>query len=232
MTIAIVGFLLAYLLCIPFYLLGRLFRPFEKAGDVIMQKGIAFLMLIQPWYKANVKISLPSHKNTQGILLVSNHRSTLDVFILLSQVQGIRIMAKSTLFKIPFLNLVMWASRQISVPRGRLDAFFKAMENIRARLRQGEVVHVFPEMTRCQQGFQGLQSFSAAPFSSALQEKSMVLPIVFMGTDDAWPKGFFGLFFRRPITVTSLQPIDLKQVHFASAEQLKNEVHQRIAAAL
>ena len=138
-------------------------------------------------------------------------------------------MAQAGLFRIPFLGLMMRVSRQIRVNR-RVDGFLHAMEEVKSKLRQGERVHVFPELTRCPRGYQGLQGFSAAPFLAAIQEDALVVPIAFAGTDGVWAKGEFGLNFRRPVTARTLSPLRARE--YSSADELRAEVHRRIADAL
>jgi 1-acyl-sn-glycerol-3-phosphate acyltransferase len=225
MTIAIIGFFLCSLLYFPLYFLGQ-----QRACDSVLRWGIDLLLRLQPWLKAEIHLQLPIQVPKQGVLLVSNHRSHLDVFILLSQISGIRILAKKSLFRIPFLNIMMLATQQIPVPRDELSSFFQAMDEVKKRLAKGQIVHVFPEMTRCTQGFQGVRNFSSAPFQAASLAKVPVVPIVFKDTDQVWPKGFAGLFFRRSIQIHSLPPV--LPEHFSSVESLKSAVQKQIELAL
>jgi 1-acyl-sn-glycerol-3-phosphate acyltransferase len=231
--IGLVGACTAYLLCVPLYLLGRWFPRCLLIADRTLQRGVFILMSLQPWLKADVNIDVVAPLSATvhtGRLLVSNHRSHLDAFLLLSRVSGIRIMAKSAIFSVPFLGLIMRLSRQIPVERGRVDAFFAAMDVVRARLRAGQTVHIFPEMTRCAPGYQGTLGFSSAPFLAALQENVPVIPIAFRGTDSAWPRGTFGLSFRQPIEARALEPILPGQ--FTTADALRTEAKRRIDEAL
>jgi 1-acyl-sn-glycerol-3-phosphate acyltransferase len=104
------------------------------------------------------------------------------------------------------------------------------MARVRALLRTRELVHVFPEMTRCQPGFQGTQRFTVGPFHAALQEKAWVVPIVMAGTDGVWPRGSIRLAFRSKIRVEALDPIPSSD--YSSADELKAEVQRRIDQAL
>ncbi len=213
----------------PVYWLTKPFSRWNGAHDRVLRIGVGVLMRAQPWFAGEVQIELPETQG-RGILLISNHRSHLDVFILLSRISGIRILAKKSLFKIPFLSLMMRTSRQIGVERGRLDAWVLAMVEVRQRLRQGERVHVFPEMTRCAPGFKGLQPFTAGPFLAALQEDAVVIPLVFKDTDCVWPKGQHGINFRRPVQVRTLSPVRARD--FASVDLLRGEVQKQIEQAL
>jgi 1-acyl-sn-glycerol-3-phosphate acyltransferase len=149
---------------------------------------------------------------------------------LLSRVEGIRILAKSSLFRIPFLWPMMRLSKQIPVERGNLQSFFQAIDRVEALVTQGDTVHVFPEMTRCERGFHGTQSFSIAPFRSAMKGGFDVVPIVIEGTDEVWPKSAWGLRFRQPVRVRSLKALDPKE--FSSADELMQAARGQIQSAL
>ena len=228
-TIVVIGFTFSVPFFFPVLALSKVFPRLRGVPDRILYIGIYFLMWVQPWFNAEIAIELPKN-HRQGVLLVSNHRSHLDVFVLLARITGIRVLAKSTLFKIPFLSLMMRATRQIGVERGHLSAWVKAMDEVKLRLRAGERVHVFPEMTRCTSGFQGVQSFTLGPFLAALQEDAVVIPLVFKDTDRVWPKGQVGLNWREPVQVRTLS--HLRARDFASAELLKAEAHRQIEQAL
>ena len=193
-----------------------------------MCRGIYLLMWIQPWLKVDFKLNIP--REHRGLMVVSNHRSHLDAFLLLASVQGIRIQSKTSVFSIPFLGWMMRACKHIPVPRGDLGGFVKSLDVIRDRLKDQNVVFIFPEMTRCPYGMKGVNTFSVAPFHAAFQEKVPVIPLIMTGTDEAWPRGVPGLFWRKPIKVWTLPMVDTAK--FNSAEDLKNEVKRQIESAL
>ncbi len=187
-------------ICIGSLSLRAVDRAFPRAcpwalptAERILRYFCELLMRVQPWIRAEIdfpsEFQRPSRPGERGCLIVSNHRSHLDAFYLLSEVAGLRLLAKRTLFRVPFLGLVMWGTRQIPVKRGRLDDFARAIDTIRSGLERGERIHVFPEMTRCPAGTEGTQEFLSAPFHAALQAGARILPVVFSGTDQAWPKG-------------------------------------------
>ncbi len=228
LSIAVVGALTAYALGVPFMVLGRLFPGCKKIGDGILVSGIAFLMRIQPWLKdAHFELAWPDGVSRErGCLIVSNHRSTLDAFLLLARVRGIRILAKRPLFWVPFLGLMMWLTRQIAADSSALVILHRLERN----LRQGEIVHVFPEMTRCTPGFRGVKGFSTLPFQAALRERVPVLPVVFRNTDRAWPKGSWRLSPGAAVSaefLSALNPAD-----FSSAQELCARAQQLIETSL
>ena len=229
-TVGTMGFFFAYVLATPLYLLSYFFSPARNVADRVMRQGVRSLFAVQPWFKAEIDLQLPNAKPGQGRLLVSNHRSHLDAFILLSQVAGVRIFAKRALFRVPFLGWMMHMMHQIPVERASVEGFWKAIDIVRKQLRNGETVHVFPEMTRCSQDHVGTLDFSAAPFLAAIQEKAIVVPIAFTGTDSAWPKGRTGIRANASIQARVLTPLDPK--NFSSADEMKREARRLIEGAL
>lgn len=182
-------------------------------------------MFVEPWLRADTNV--PMHP--KGIT-VSNHRSHLDAFILLSRIPGVRLVCKDSLLRVPFLGLMMRLGRHIPIRGGSTESYFQAMEKVREGIRQGDFVHVFPEMTRCPLGWQGTLKFHLAPFHIAFQERIPVTPIVFRGTDTVWPKGKTAISFRQPVSIRTLEPIDPGL--FPSAEALSDEARRRINECL
>lgn len=227
-SIAILGSVLAYGIVIWLHLLGRFVPAAKRAAEAIMVFGIGLLMRVQrPWLRCDIAIRLPKRAvGSPGLLLISNHRSHLDAFLVLSSVPGVRLFAKAPLFRIPFLGQAMWATGQIPVEQGRVDSFMEAIERLRLNLRRGETAHVFPEMTRCPVGYPGTQSFNLAPFHAAIQEGTPIVPVVVAGTDRVWPKGASLLRSGLVVKVRSLAPV--LPASFGSAEELRAEVRRRI----
>ena len=227
LTIAIIGGVGCSVVVIPLTLLGSIYEPAGELGSRALAAGIRLLLKAQPWLRA--ELSLESIGRGPA-LLVSNHSSTLDAFILLSQVPGVQILAKDVLFLIPGLGLMMWLGRHISVRRGNAASFWKAMDRIESQLAAGRVVHIFPEMTRCQVGFVCTLPFLTAPFHRAQRAGVPIIPIVIKGTDEVWSKGNWGLRAGVTVSVKSLEPLD--SAAFLTPEQLCNETQRRISDAL
>ncbi len=227
-SIGALGLSFVFTVVMPLYAVGRLHRPLHRWADHLMQKSVSALLRLQPWL--NLEANILSPKTETGVLFVSNHRSHLDVFILLSQIRGLRVLAKRDLYWIPFLNIMMWLMKQIPVSRNKLSDFWRAIDEVRHRLHLGERVHIFPELTRCQPGFVGLQTFSKAPFHAAFQEKVTIVPIVFHNTDAAWPKGQRAIFKRANIRVQSLDFVDSR--NFSGSRELQRHVEGQLRKAL
>jgi 1-acyl-sn-glycerol-3-phosphate acyltransferase len=229
LSIAVFGGIVGYLVAAPLWLLGFVFPPARRLGGWIFTNGVTLLMDVQPWLLLDDKFALPE-RGERNFITISNHRSHLDMFLLLARIPNIRVVAKSTLFKVPLLAPMMRLMRMIPVERGRLESYWDAMNQCRDAALQGEAVHIFPEMTRCERGARGTNEFHLAPFRVAKQAELPLVPIVFVGTDEVWPRGAAGLTFRRPVTIKSLEPLDPKE--FPSAEALREEARHRINRCL
>lgn len=227
LSIAIIGFFSAYLISAPLYFISYLLKArnrdlskkIKNLSTQFLCKSIWFLMRIQPWYNAKVKIKMPDHI---PFLIISNHRSHLDVFIYLTVIPGIRVVAKKSLFSVPFLGLMMKAFRHIPLEKGNFDSYFEALRKVSQGIHEGDPILIFPEMTRCSLGLKGLQKFQAYPFHFALKEKINILPIVIYGSDHVWPKGKFGISSGKKIIIESLECVQTEK--FSSAFELKKHV--------
>lgn len=216
----------------PIFIAGRFSRSAQKLVTDWFTTGMTWLFSIQPWLNYEIDINLPAYQvpGVPGPLLVGNHRSTLDVYFLLTYVPGVRVLSKLALAAVPFLNLSMFITRQIFVHGNAADSYVKAMIPVARGLAQGDRVHVFPENTRCPQGYVGTQRFALAPFQTAIRENAQVIPIVFSGTDAVWPKGRYKINAKAKVVVKSLAPIEAG--NYTSAQALMLEVKAQIEAAL
>jgi len=221
---AVVGSLFAYGGAASLMLIGRKYRPAWLLGGRVMRFGVDTLMRLQFWLTIEGEIRLPARCMT-----VSNHRSHLDMFILLARIPNIRAVAKAELFRLPGLGLMMRVMRQFPLERGSVESYWRTMDAVVEGALVGDPVHVFPEMTRCNTGLPGTDEFHLAPFRVALRAKVPLVPIVVHGTDRCWPKGHAGCFVGR-VRVESLEPIDTAA--YTDAGSLRDEARRRIEVRL
>jgi 1-acyl-sn-glycerol-3-phosphate acyltransferase len=232
LSILLVGAVLAGFVAVPLYLIGRFYGRCANLAEKVIIFGISLLLNVQPWLHAQMHFSeedFSKMKSKRGVLFISNHRSHLDAFFLLAKIRGIRIFAKQTLFKIPFLGFMMWVMKQIKAPNDQAK-FLKALEVIKINLAKGESVHVFPEMTRCEPGFSGVSTFALFPFHLAHQLKIDIVPIVFKHTDLAWPKHSLCLFQGTKVEMRVLPKVQTSL--YASPIELKKQIQKLISQEL
>lgn len=228
LTSALLGAFWVFVINLPFLLTGLVSsKAWRRAG-----RNNLFIMSVlrktQPWWRGDIGVSLPEEvkEGLTGCLCVSNHRSHLDVFTLLQQIPGVRVLTKHLIFLIPGLGAAAVLFRMILVRRGSEKSFWKAMQKVELALLAKNIVHVFPEMTRLEWGETKLQRFTLAPFQKALATNVPVVPIVIWGTDNLWPRGLYKIGLKSPLVIKSLPLVDPQK--FSSARKLCDYVRKQI----
>ena len=123
-------------------------------------------------------------------IFVSNHTSNLDALLICAYFEGdLRILAKTSLFRMPLLGRIMRLERHIPVQRGRNAASRNGSirDQIRHAIAEGGSVLFFPEGTRTKTGELG--KFHRGAFFNAIQTNTPIVPMVVKGAFDAMPKG-------------------------------------------
>ena len=125
---------------------------------------------------------------TGGVIVVSNHGSHLDPPILGHALgRPVAFMAKSELFKVPILSLIISACGAYPVNRGAADR--EAIRNASKRLSEGWATGVFLDGTRQENGRVNHPKAGAALL--AARTGSPILPVAIVNSHRAFPKGSF-----------------------------------------
>jgi 1-acyl-sn-glycerol-3-phosphate acyltransferase len=186
----------------------------------------------QPWLRASVRVKLPPEveRLEKGCLVVANHRSHLDAFLLFRELTHLRLVAKHSLTYVPLYGHLLGVLRMIKVKSKDPASYLVAMEKVRRGLVRGHRVAVFPEMTRCEPGALATRKFQRAPFHAAREAGVPILPVAFWGTDEAWGKGSQKIAYGSKIYVRSLPPVD--PLAFPDSLSLATHVQKLIDAAV
>lgn len=120
---------------------------------------------------------------------VSNHLSQLDILLIGSYLRrDYRWLAKSSLFKIPFLGWHLALAGHVPVYRGEYRHKNEQLaRRIHKVVEQGASLLFFPEGTRSPDG--KLQRFRAGAFRTAVRESLPVVPLVVKGTHELFVRG-------------------------------------------
>lgn len=159
-----------------------------------------------------------------GVILVSNHLSYLDVFILgIGVRRPLNYVARSTLF-IPGLGTFIRSVGGFPIQREGMGA--SGMKETLKRLRSGGVVTLFPEGTRSPDGELGELKAGIALLVS--RAGVPVVPAGVAGTFSAWPRG--RLFPRPyPIRVHYGPPINPSDLEGLEPRAVTALIRDRIA---
>jgi 1-acyl-sn-glycerol-3-phosphate acyltransferase len=113
-------------------------------------------------------------------VVVSNHESHLDAFLLTFLPYEMKWLAKKVLFRMPFIGWGMALAGDIAVTRGLGSSIDNAMAKCRWYLARGMPVFIFPEGTRSTH--EALLPFKDGAFRLALEAGCPVLPLAVAGT--------------------------------------------------
>jgi 1-acyl-sn-glycerol-3-phosphate acyltransferase len=161
-----------------------------------------------------------------GVLVLANHQSHFDpVLIGLACDRRLNYLARETLFGFaPF----RWLIRSLdAIPIDREGLGLTGLKETLRRLKQGEMVLIFPEGTRTHDG----EVAALKPGFSALAKRTAVplVPVAIEGSFDAWPRrrSIPGL---ATIHIRFGEPIRPKETQVLSERELVAEVERRIRA--
>jgi 1-acyl-sn-glycerol-3-phosphate acyltransferase len=199
-----------HVLVVPLAALGLLWEPAWGWATHLNRLMFRIVLGAQPWYRADLSISLPPTvaSGERGCLVVANHRSHLDVFLLFRELTHLRVVAKDLLYYVPFYGHLMPVLKMIKVHSQDPASYLTAMEKVRRGLVRGHRVAVFPEMTRCEPGALATRKFQRAPFHAAREAGVLVQPVAFWGTDAVWGKGSQRISRGPKVYARSLEPVD------------------------
>lgn len=161
-------------------------------------------------------------RKDQGYVIVSNHSSLADILCLFAMGVQFKWLAKSSLFKIPFLGWSMSFMKYIPLERGQHGSIRKSYEEAKEWLRRGVSVVIFPEGTRSRDG--SLGEFKNGAFKLAIESQKPILPIALTGSRNALARGKMVIETKVRARLTALAPVQTTGYRPEDFERLKREV--------
>jgi 1-acyl-sn-glycerol-3-phosphate acyltransferase len=205
-------------------------RPFDR-NRVVVSRFYRLLPVFWsrsfPFWRIKIRGSWPAGPGPY--VIVSNHQSFLDIFVLCNIHREWKWVAKRELFRIPMFGWGLSLTGAISLDRGDTASALAVMDRSRRYLASGVSVMMFPEGTRSEDG--QLLPFKPGAFKLALQAGVPVLPIAISGSAAGMPKGTPWVQPAR-ITVTVLEPVPTAGLAAHDVRRLRDDVRDRIAVAL
>ena len=205
---------------------------FDKTGDIGMNVARYWSRLLLGIARVRVRVEgLEKLSPGQNYVICSNHLSYMDTPVVLSHIPvRFRFLAKSGLFKIPFMGTHLKQAGHIPVPledpRAAVKTLTRAAQTIRER---GISVLLFPEGGRSEDG--ALQPFKEGAAYIGVKAQVPLVPIVLIGTREVLPFGgkvFHGGLVRLRVG----DPIPTDGLTLKDRESLTATLRERIVELL
>lgn len=184
---------------------------------------------LTPLWQFSVQGRPPRDIDGRAYVVVSNHESNADPFLLSSLPWDMRWIAKEELFELPVIGVLMHLGGDIPLRRGERESVVEVMAACRSTLDHGLSVMFFPEGTRTRDGRLG--AFKDGAFRLAIEAGAPVLPIAIAGTRDCLRKGSATLGEARAIA-RILPPLETRQLSTRDVDWLRDRAREQIARAV
>jgi 1-acyl-sn-glycerol-3-phosphate acyltransferase len=158
----------------------------------------------------------------QTYVMVSNHQSLLDIWVIFRLFKHFKWVSKASLFKIPIVGWTMALNKYVSVKRGNKRSHLKMIKQCEKNLEKGNSLMIFPEGTRSEDG--KIQHFKDGAFMLAQTAHVPIVPILVKGTANALPKKGFILKSKQSIKVKVLDPVPYETFADISTKELTNRI--------
>lgn len=200
--------------------------PFDSgryaAGRAFRLVAVAALKINPLWrFKTRGRLQDPR----RPYVVVANHESYADVFLISRFPWEMKWLSKDTMFKIPLMGWMMQMAGDIKLVRGNRDSAADAIIQCRDRLKKRVSVMIFPEGTRSRTT--EMLPFKDGAFRLAIESGSPILPIAVAGTRYAMAKGSFR-FQRARAIAAHLEPIETTGMSLSDIPALKTRVRAAI----
>ena len=219
---------LIYLYTVVLGTLSLLSSFFDRSGRI--QHGFARL-----WSRLLLRTS-SAHLTVQGLdaidpsqpaIYTANHSSALDIPVLYVALPfQFRILAKSELFRLPFLGWHLSRSGQIPIDRSDARHSLRSLAAAARSVQAGMSLVVFPEGGRCTDGH--LQPFLGGIFYAAIKAQVPIVPLAIVGTFEALPMNSY-VIRPTPFRLIVGQPIPTAGLASRDMDALSARVHQAMS---
>jgi len=184
---------------------------------------------LSPLWDFSIEGSPPADVQTRPYVVVANHISLADPFLLSSLPWDMQWVGKESLFKVPVMGWIMRLGGDIALRRGSGDSVRAMLDECRRSLDGGLSVMLFPEGTRATTAT--VQPFKDGAFSLAIERQVPILPVAVAGTENCMHKGSGRLGRARAIG-RILEPIATRGMTEADVPRLRDETRAKVVAAV
>jgi 1-acyl-sn-glycerol-3-phosphate acyltransferase len=206
--------------------------PFDRR-KVILHRLTCFWASLYTWLNPAWRVKVIGREKidpNETYVMVANHQSLLDIFVLFRLFRHFKWVSKVENFRIPCIGWNMHLNNYIQLKRGDRSSIAVMLRTCRENLAAGNSIMMFPEGTRSLTG--KLRGFKTGAFDLAKDAKRPLLPIVVHGTASALPKRGVIIKGRHRIVIEVLDPITYTTFAEEEAEDLLLRVRELIGEHL
>jgi 1-acyl-sn-glycerol-3-phosphate acyltransferase len=215
---------------LPMVMLARAWEgrdPTHRLPGRVLRSMARTIVAGSPLWRFSVAGTPPPDIRNRPHVVVANHASLADPFLLSQLPWDMRFVAKEELFKLPLVGWLLKLGGDIPVRRGDRQSAQDMLDACRATLARGLSIMMFPEGTRARSGELG--HFKTGAFQVAVAQHAPILPVALHGTQGCVGKG--GLS-RASAYAEILAPIETRDCDPRDVHALAELTRGRIAAAL
>jgi len=239
--IAVVRSIIFWFVCALVVIISRFFIPIivfichadEKLVTHHARRIWAKISLLAGGLRIKIE-GLANIPNHQPVILVSNHQSYLDIFVLSSIIPFFfRFLAWDDLFKIPIFGPLMRKSGSIPVSDNNEQEAFKSLLKVTKLVKAGESFVIFPEGRLTRDG--NLSPFGLGTAVIALNTGNPVIPVAVSGSYKILHKGEWILQpgeikikFGKPLTFQNYQLE--KSTYERATEKIRNSIEELLSS--
>lgn len=183
---------------------------------------------LTPLWRFSVEGAVPADFAARGYVVISNHESTADPFLLSHLPFDMRFVAKHELFTLPLIGWLMRLGGDIPLKRGETQSVREMSDACKRTLEGGLAIMLFPEGTRSPDG--ALLPFKDGAFRLAIETGAPILPLAVAGTRSCRPKGSLW-FGEARAKVRILEPLPVGGLTLADLPLLKERARSAIGEA-
>ena len=197
---------------------GRSLRRFARTTSALT-----------PLWKFTVEGERPVDIDARPYVVISNHMSTADPFLLSWLPWDMQWVVKEELFRVPLVGWLLRLGGDIPLRRGKGESVRAMLSTCRHALRHGLSIMIFPEGTRSGDG--AVRPFKDGGFQLAIEEGAPILPIAIAGTRRCMPKGSHWAGRARAVA-RILEPIETRGMTLADVPRLRDLAKARVHDAV
>lgn len=202
--------------------------PFDRGRywtGWLFRKQAVVIQTLNPLWTFRTHGQAPADMRNPYVV-VSNHESFVDMFLIVHLPWEMKWLSKSEFFKIPFIGWQMRLAGDVKMVRGDAKSVVAAMQQCERWLARRVSVMIFPEGTRSASGTMG--EFRDGAFRLAIDTRTPILPLVVRGTRSALRKHDWR-FGVAEADVYVLDPIDTAGLTRDDVAALRDRVRGLIA---